>query len=103
MFPCERHMIFSCMTGHHIDGRGSPPEYIGLWEIPSHRRLWHSQCYAKTTTAGWRFSEEGTHEETLHPQDQEGELRGTRRSRMTRKSTNSRRKLETGKSTNGRQ
>ena len=42
------------------------------------------KCYVKATTAGWRFSEGGTHEETLRPQDQEGELRGNKRSRMTR-------------------
>ena len=41
-------------------------------------------CYAKATTAGRRFSEGGTHEETLHPQDQEGDLRENKRLRMTR-------------------
>ena len=35
-------------------------------------------CYAKATIAGRRLSEGGTHEEMLHPQDQEEELRGTR-------------------------
>ena len=33
-----------------------------------------AHCYTKATTADWRFSEGGTHEEMLCPQDQEGEL-----------------------------
>ena len=32
-------------------------------------------CYAKATIAGRGFSEGGTHEETLRPQNQEGESR----------------------------
>ena len=41
------------------------------------------KCYAKANTAGRRFSEGGTHEETLHPQDQRGESRGNKRLRRT--------------------
>ena len=44
-------------------------EFVSLHDIPYIFLSPDSQCYAKATSVGRRFSEGGTHEETLRPQD----------------------------------
>ena len=65
----------NCTEVHSVPSLNHPSAREDVRMIAAHAQIAKGNCcYAKATTADWRFSEGGTHEETLHPQDQEGEL-----------------------------